>query len=308
MDEGLTSQILDSSESAFFPHAERKTLSKRIRRSTLGRLFRLRLARLGVCFVFIVVVCAVFAPQLSPYGPTEFAGAPAEPPFTTNRILGTDVIGRDQLTRLLYGARASVQVALMSVIFGATIGVVLGLMAAYFGGLLDMALMRLVDAMLSLPGLVLPLTLLAVLGGGISTVSLALGIGFIPSMARLTRGQALGELGRDYVQAAITSGAGDLRIMFRHVLPNCMAPIIVVASLDLSVAIIAEAGLSFLGVGVTPPTPTWGIMLSMGFENILTEPSLVYPPAIAIFLLVLSINFIGDGLRDVLDPRLRNEI
>jgi ABC-type dipeptide/oligopeptide/nickel transport system permease subunit len=261
-----------------------------------------------MCFVLLVVFCAAFAPQLAPYGPTEFAGRPAEEPFTTKRILGTDALGRDQLTRLLYGARASVQVAVMAVLFGVSIGVVVGLVGAYFRGIVDAILMRLMDAMLSLPGLVLPLTLLSVFGGGISTVSLALGIGFIPSVARLTRGQALGQLGRDYVQSAVTAGASNARIMFRHVLPNCMAPVIVVASLDLSVAIIAEAGLSFLGVGVTPPTPTWGIMLSMGFENIRTEPSLVFAPAAAIFLLVLSINFIGDGLRDVLDPKLRNEI
>ncbi len=284
------------------------SLPARYRRSVFGRLLRLRLARIGVFFVALVVFCALFAPQLAPYGPTEFAGAPAEEPFTTNRVLGTDVIGRDQLTRLLFGARASVQVAVMAVLFGVSSGVVVGLVAAYFRGLVDASLMRLMDAMLSLPGLVLPLTLLSVFGGGISTVSLTLGIGFIPSVSRLVRGQALAQLGRDYVQSAITSGASHARIMFRHVLPNCMAPVIVVASLDLSVAIIAEAGLSFLGVGVTPPTPTWGIMLSMGFENIRTEPSLVFAPAAAIFLLVLSINFIGDGLRDVLDPRLRNEI
>lgn len=280
----------------------------KFRRSTVGRLLQLRLARIGVFVVGLVVFCAIFAPVLAPYGPTEFAGAPAEAPFTTNRILGTDAIGRDQLTRLLYGARASVQVGVMSVAFGALVGITIGLLSAYFGGFIDIAAMRFMDSMLSMPGLVLPLTLLAVFGGGVSTVSLALGIGFIPSVSRLVRGQALGQLARDYVQAAVTSGAGDFRIMFRHVLPNCMAPVIVLASLDLSVAIIAEAGLSFLGVGVTPPTPTWGIMLSMGFENILTQPSLIYPPAIAIFLFVLSINFIGDGLRDVLDPRLRNDI
>ena len=280
----------------------------KFRRSVLGRLLRLRLPRFGIGVLVVVVFCAVFAPQLAPYGPTEFAGDPAEAPFTTKRVLGTDAIGRDQLTRLLYGARASVRVSVSAVLFGVSIGVVAGLIAAYFRGPVDSVIMRFMDAMLSLPGLVLPLTLLSVFGGGISTVSLALGIGFIPSTARLMRGQALGQLGRDYVQSAVTSGATSVRIMFRHVLPNCMAPVIVVASLDLSVAIIAEAGLSFLGLGVTPPTPTWGIMLSMGFENIRSEPSLIFAPALAIFLLVLSINFIGDGLRDVLDPRLRNEI
>lgn len=292
--------------------AEFETIAPRgkrgFRRSVLGRLLRIRLARFGLLIIGIVVVGAVFAPVLSPYGPTEFAGAPSEPAFTTKRVLGTDSIGRDQLTRLLYGARASVQVALMAVGIGSTFGVVIGLLGAYFRGFVDAVLMRLVDAMLSIPGLVLPLTLLAVFGGGISTVSLALGIGFIPATARVMRGQALAQLERDYVQAAVTSGAGHARIMFRHVFPNCMAPVLVLASLELSVAIIAEAGLSFLGVGVTPPTATWGIMLSMGFENIRTEPNAVFVPAAAIFLLVLAINFVGDGLRDVFDPKLRNQI
>jgi ABC-type dipeptide/oligopeptide/nickel transport system permease subunit len=270
-----------------------------------GRLLRLKLVIFGLMIVAITVVAAVFAPLLAPYDPLAFAGASAEPPFQTSRILGTDILGRDQLSRLLWGARASMQVAFMAVAIGVSSASVVGLTAAHSKGAVDSILMRIVDAMLSVPGLVLPLTLLSVLGGGIGTVSIALGIGFIPGTSRLIRGQALAQLERDYVQAAIASGAGTARILFRHVLPNVAAPIIVAASLELSVAIIAEAGLSFLGVGVTPPTPTWGVMLSMGFDNIRSQPVLVFAPATAIFLLVLSINFIGDGLRDVLDPRMR---
>ena len=275
------------------------------RSSALGRLLRIKLSVFGIVIVLIAAFAAVFAPLLAPYDPIAFAGASAEPPFTTSRILGTDILGRDQLSRLLFGARASMQVGLMAVAIGVSIGSTVGLAAAHFKGVVDSLLMRIVDAMLSLPGLVLPLTLLAVLGGGISTVSVALGIAFIPSNARLMRGQAFAQLERDYVQAAVSSGVGTWRILFRHVAPNCAAPIIVAGSLELSVAIIAEAGLSFLGVGVTPPTPTWGVMLSMGFDNIRSQPGLVFAPATAIFLLVLSINFIGDGLRDALDPRLR---
>ena len=276
-----------------------------LRSSALGRLLRIKLSVFGIVVVLFAGFAAVFAPLLAPYNPIEFAGASAEPPFTTSRILGTDILGRDQLSRLLFGARASMQVGIVAVLIGVSIGSTVGLAAAHFKGVVDSLLMRIIDAMLSLPGLVLPLTLLAVLGGGIGTVSVALGIAFIPGNARLMRGQALAQLERDYVLAATSGGVGTWRILFRHVAPNCAAPIIVAGSLELSVAIIAEAGLSFLGVGVTPPTPTWGVMLSMGFDNIRSQPGLVFAPATAIFLLVLSINFIGDGLRDVLDPRLR---
>ena len=276
-----------------------------LRSSALGRLLRIKLSVFGIVVVLFAGFAAVFAPLLAPYNPIEFAGASAEPPFTTSRILGTDILGRDQLSRLLFGARASMQVGIVAVLIGVSIGSTVGLAAAHFKGVVDSLLMRIIDAMLSLPGLVLPLTLLAVLGGGIGTVSVALGIAFIPGNARLMRGQALAQLERDYVLAATSAGVGTWRILFRHVAPNCAAPIIVAGSLELSVAIIAEAGLSFLGVGVTPPTPTWGVMLSMGFDNIRSQPGLVFAPATAIFLLVLSINFIGDGLRDVLDPRLR---
>lgn len=276
-----------------------------LRSSALGRLLRIKLSVFGIVVVLFAGFAAVFAPLLAPYNPIEFAGASAEPPFTTSRILGTDILGRDQLSRLLFGARASMQVGIVAVLIGVSIGSTVGLAAAHFKGVVDSLLMRIIDAMLALPGLVLPLTLLAVLGGGIGTVSVALGIAFIPGNARLMRGQALAQLERDYVLAATSAGVGTWRILFRHVAPNCAAPIIVAGSLELSVAIIAEAGLSFLGVGVTPPTPTWGVMLSMGFDNIRSQPGLVFAPATAIFLLVLSINFIGDGLRDVLDPRLR---
>jgi peptide/nickel transport system permease protein len=279
--------------------------SARFGSSTFGRLLRLKLVVFGFVIVTVTLLAAVFAPLLAPYDPSEFAGASAEPPFQTARVLGTDILGRDQLSRLLFGARASMQVAFMAVAIGVSMASIVGLTAAQSKGAVDSIMMRIVDAMLSVPGLVLPLTLLSVLGGGIGTVSIALGIGFIPGTSRLIRGQALAQLERDYVQAAIASGAGTARILFRHVLPNVAAPIIVAASLELSVAIIAEAGLSFLGVGVTPPTPTWGVMLSMGFDNIRSQPVLVLVPATAIFLLVLSINFIGDGLRDVLDPRMR---
>ncbi|MFN8559678.1 MAG: ABC transporter permease [Dehalococcoidia bacterium] len=278
-----------------------------LRQSVVGRLLRLKLAVFGLSVVTLVVIGAVFAPLLAPYTPTEIVGDSAEKP-SAKHLLGTDSIGRDQVSRLLHGARASLTVSVLATLLGTVAGCTIGLVAAYFKGVVDALLMRTMDALLSMPGLVLPLALLAAMGGGVPTVSLALGIGFMPGVARLMRGQALAQLERDYVLAAVAGGASHMRIMVRYVAPNCMAPIIVAASLGMSVAVIAEAGLSFLGLGVTPPTPTWGSMLSTGFKAIRSTPWLVYAPGGAIFLLVLSLNFLGDAIRDVLDPRLRGAL
>lgn len=279
----------------------------RFRRTVPGRILGIKLAAFGLSFITVAIVGALFAPFLTPYDPNDLQTFRSELP-SGSHLLGTDVLGRDQLTRLLFGARASLQVSFFATALAVSVGSTVGLVSAYFKGIVDTVLMRTMDAMLSLPGLVLPLTLLAVLGGGILTVSLAIGIAFMPSIARLMRGQALAQLERDYVLAAVSSGASRQRIMFRHVAPNTMAPIIVAASLGMSGAVIAEAGLSFLGVGVNPPTATWGTMLSTGFSYLRTSPWVVFAPGIAIFLLVLSFNFVGDALRDVLDPRLRGAV
>jgi peptide/nickel transport system permease protein len=278
------------------------------RTSALSRLLRIRLAMAGFAVILVVGIAALFGPVFAPYSPTAFSGNPGSAPLAAGHVLGTDSLGRDQLTRLLYGARVSFEVSIMAVAIGTLAGGLIGLIAATFGGFADGVLMRIVDAMLALPGLVLPLTLIAAVGGGVVTVAVALGVAFIPAIARVTRAQALGQIGRDYVLAATTCGAGRWRIMLRHVTPNSLAPIIVQASLAMSVAVIGEAGLSFLGVGVHPPTATWGTMLSMGFDNIRSQPWAVVVPASAIFVLVLSFNFVGDGLRDVLDPRLRGAL
>lgn len=272
--------------------------------SSLRRLLRLKMARFAITFIGLVVVAALLAPVLTPYSPNKGVTYIGEAPSLAH-WLGTDAIGRDQLTRLLYGARSSLLVSVMAATFAVTVGMTLGLVAAYGRGIFDFVIMRWVDAMLALPGLILPLVLLAAIGGGIRTVSLALGIGATPGIARLMRGQALGQLERDYALAARALGASPIRVMARHIMPNALAPIIVAASLGMSFAVIAEAGLSFLGVGVTPPTATWGTMLATGFPSIRTAPWQVMAPGISIFLLVLSLNFLGDALRDVLDPRLR---
>jgi peptide/nickel transport system permease protein len=275
--------------------------------SALRRMLRIKTAAFGLVFFAAAVLAAVFAPVLAPYDPNTPQPGSAELPSRAH-LLGTDLLGRDQLSRLLYGARTSLIVSVLSISIGALLGATIGLVAAYFRGAVDNVLMRFIDALLSLPGLLLPLALLASIGPGVGTVSLALGIAFTPTIARLMRAQALSVMARDYTMAAIALGAGNTRIMLRHVAPNCYAPIIVQASLAMGIAVIAEASLSFLGVGITPPTSTWGVMLTEAFTNIRTTPWLAFAPGAAIFLLVLSINFIGDALRDVLDPRLRGAV
>lgn len=276
----------------------------RMRRSAAGRLLALKLPTFALVVVTITIAGALLARIVAPYDPNAFSTAMPEPPSAAH-LLGTDALGRDQLSRLLFGARASLEVAFLTTGISVAIGLLIGLIAADFHGLLDSILMRTMDAQLSLPGIVLPLMLLSVMGGGVLTVAIALGVGFAPAIARLVRGQALAEFERDYVIAAKSLGASRYRILFRHVLPSSMPPVIIAASLGTSRAVIAEAGLSFLGVGVKPPTATWGTMLSDGFAYLRVAPWIVFVPGAAIFLLVLSFNFLGDGLRDVLDPRLR---
>jgi peptide/nickel transport system permease protein len=275
--------------------------------SVFRRLLGIKLAVFAMAFIFIVAVLAILAPLIAPYDPNRLVTFKSEMPSAAHP-LGTDPIGRDQLSRLLHGSRASLQVSFMAATIAIVLGSVLGLLAAYFKGVVDFVIMRTADAMLALPGLILPLILLAALGGGISTVAIALGIGYTPVITRLMRAQALSVLQRDYIAASMASGANPARIMFRHVAPNAFAPIIVAGSLAMSFSVIAEAGLSFLGVGVRPPTSTWGTMLSTGFAYIRSSPWVVFAPGAAIFLLVLSFNFLGDALRDVLDPRLRGKV
>jgi peptide/nickel transport system permease protein len=272
--------------------------------STLRRMLRIKTAVFGLAFLAVAVLCAAFAPMLAPYDPNEVLPGSSEPPSRAHP-LGQDRLGRDQLSRLLYGARTSLTVSVFAIAIGASAGALIGLAAVAFGSAVDTALMRVMDALLALPGLLLPLALLASIGPGVFTVSLALGIGFTPVIARLMRGQALSVMARDYIMAATATGVGRVRLMTRHVAPNCFAPIIVQASLGMGIAVIAEASLSFLGVGITPPTSTWGVMLTDAFQSIRSTPWLTFAPGAAIFLLVLSINFVGDALRDVLDPRLR---
>jgi peptide/nickel transport system permease protein len=258
-----------------------------------------------MCVLGAVIIAAVAAPVLAPYGPQQVGvGLPLDGP-TPSHWIGTDQLGRDLLSRLIFGSRVSLLVGVIAVGVGASIGVPIGLVAGYWRGLLDAVLMRMVDAIIAFPALVLALGMVATFGTGLQIVMIAIGIAIMPQYARIVRAQVLGVTGSDYILAARALGARDLRIILRHVAPNIWAPVLVVATLGLASAVIAEASLSFLGIGVRPPTPTWGNMLLDGFGQMQRRPFMAIAPGVTIFLLVLAFNFLGDVLRDVLDPRLR---
>ncbi len=258
---------------------------------------------LGMSVLLIVVLFAILAPVLAPYDPLkqDLNGLLAAP--TTQHVLGTDNNGRDVLSRVIWGTRISLIAGLVSIALALVVGCVIGLAAGYWGGTLDGILMRLIDAVLSFPALVLALALGAVLGAGLGGVLIALGIVYTPTFARLMRGQVLTVRTRDYVQAARVVGGPDWWILLRHILPNTITPIVVQASLSIGFAILAEASLSFLGLGIQPPDPSWGSMINTGRGYLQQAPWIVFGPGAALFVTVLGLNFVGDAVRDALDPR-----
>jgi peptide/nickel transport system permease protein len=259
----------------------------------------------GLAIVTLLVLVAALAPLVAPYDPLfQDYNAVFQPP-DAQHLLGTDNLGRDILTRLMYGARVSLLVGVISVGIATLLGVAMGLVAGYFGGWADDLIMRFSDAMYAFPALLLILAIAAALGPSIGNAMLAIGVVAAPAYARLLRGQVLSLRELDFVTAARALGVGHLRIMLRHILPNGLAPIIVAGSLSVSDAILTEATLSFLGVGVPPPTPSWGSMLQVGFQYISQAPWLSVYPGMAIFVVVLGFNVFGDGLRSLLDPRIR---
>jgi len=270
----------------------------------LQNILKTRLTGVSLVVILIVIFSALFAGVVAPYDPnlqdyTSFTKAPS-----LQHVLGTDDLGRDVLSRIIYGARVSLEVGVIAVGIALVLGVSIGLAAGYWGGRLDDVLMRVMDAVQAFPALILALAITAALGPGISKVMIAIGVVGTPAFARLTRAQVLSVRERDYVIAAQALGASSLRTILQHVWPNVTAPIIVQATLLVGGAIITEASLSFLGVGVQPPTPSWGSMLQIGYQYMQIAPWLSIFPGIAIFLTVLAFNFLGDGLRVALDPRL----
>lgn len=279
---------------------------KRRMKEMSSRFFQNKLAVIGGIFTLLLIFMAIFAPWISPVNPTvqdyvKFLQSP-----NSENIMGTDELGRDIFSRIIYGARVSIQAGLISVGIALVVGVPIGLFSGYYRGVLDeYVVMRFTDALLAFPPLVLALSLAAVLGAGLQNAMIAIGIIFIPNFIRLMRGEVLSQREREYVTAAKASGLSDFRIMFRHILPNCMPPILVQATLSIAAAIISEASLSYLGLGTQPPTPSWGAMLSMGQGYLGDAPWISLFPGLFIFLTVLSINLFGDGLRDALDPKLK---
>ena len=272
---------------------------------TIRQLVQHRLSVMGLSYIGLILFVGVFAPLIAPADPLDIDPINSLAPPSLDHPLGLDHVGRDQLSRLIYGARVSLIVGLLSVGVAIVIGVPLGIVAAYAGGWVDHAIMRMIDAMIAVPGLLFAMLLLLVMGGSVLTVSIALGINLFTTQARLVRSQALSVKEREYFMAARMIGTPPWRMLLFHMVPNSIQPVIVQATLGMGFAILGEAGLSFIGVGVEPPIATWGSMLNLAFVNLRSAPWLSFAPGIAIFLLVLSFNFVGDGLRDVLDPRLR---
>ncbi|MEL7941470.1 MULTISPECIES: ABC transporter permease subunit [Pseudomonas] len=266
----------------------------------------------GLAFMVLIVFCALFAPWVAPHDPSEqFRDFLLTPPVwleggTGQFLLGTDEVGRDMLSRLIFGARLSLLIALSSVVISLLPGLVLGLVAGFSPTRLGPVIMRLMDIMLALPSLLLAVAIVAVLGPGLFNTVIAIAVVSLPSYVRLTRAAVLGEVNRDYVTASRLAGAGIWRLMFVTVLPNCMAPLIVQATLSFSSAILDAAALGFLGLGVQPPTPEWGTMLASARDYIERAWWVVSLPGLAILLSVLAINLVGDGLRDALDPKLKS--
>ena len=269
------------------------------------RLKRRKGAMVGLVIVALLVLVAILAPWVAPYDPIATSWSLVRKPPSWAHWLGTDEVGRDVLSRIIWGARASLSAGLVSVGIALGVGVPLGLLAGYAGGWIDSVLSRIVDAMLAVPFLILAIALAAFLGPSLTNAMIAIGVTATPIFVRLTRGQTLAAKVEDYVEAARAVGNPHWRIALRHVLPNIVPPLLVQASLAIAGAIIAEAALSFLGLGQQPPAPSWGSMLNSAQRFLTNAPWMAVWPGLAIFLTVLSFNLVGDGLRDALDPRER---
>jgi dipeptide transport system permease protein len=273
----------------------------------LRRLVENRGAAAGLVIMIALVIVAILAPYVAPHDPTEqFRQSFLAPPFQQATFpLGTDSLGRDILTRLIYGARLSLVIGIVVVTLSLLIGTSLGLIAAFAGGITDIIIMRLMDVLLVFPSLLLAIVVVAILGPGLTNAMLAVAVVLLPAYVRLSRAAALGELTREYVIATRSAGAGMLRLMLLVVLPNCLAPLIVQATLGFCSAILDAAALGFLGLGAQPPTPEWGTMLADALQFYQRAWWLLTFPGLAILITVMAFNLLGDGLRDALDPKLR---
>jgi peptide/nickel transport system permease protein len=290
-------------------NAKHTPLDTSPRVSEWRRFFRVFLGRKLVLFGLIIIVLfvlmAIFAPLIAPY--------PANIPNLTSTLqgpssehwLGTDAVGRDTLSRIIYGSQISLEIGLIVVTLACLAGIILGTIAGYYGGWTHSIIMRLIDALMSFPMILLAMVITALMGSGMKNVIVALSIAMMPMYARVMCAQVLSIKGNDYVTASRSIGASNSRIMIRHIVPNCFPPLIVLATMMLGSVILVEAGLSFLGIGIKPPTPTWGNMINDGRMYLLRLPILSFAPGFALMSLIFAFNMVGDGLRDALDPRLR---
>jgi peptide/nickel transport system permease protein len=271
----------------------------------LSRILKRNSVVFGGSVLIFLVIMAIFAPLITSYDPLDVNVKNRLLSPSLNHLFGTDQLGRDVFSRVIHGTRISLRVGFISVLISFIIGALLGITAGYFGKSIDNAIMAINDVMLAFPGLLLAIAIVGILGPGINNVMIAVGIGGIPDYIRVARNQTLTIRNLDYVQAATALGSGRIRILARHILPNIVAPLIILAAMGFAGAILASAALSFIGLGAQPPSPEWGAMLSIGRSNIREAWWLATFPGIAITITVLAINILGDGLRDTLDPRLR---
>jgi peptide/nickel transport system permease protein len=302
----MAERAISASEAGSAPATPISTPRVRNQRWAVAkRALTARGAPFGAAVLALVVLMAMVAPLISPYDPLKQDLVNARQAPSAEHLLGTDDLGRDVLTRVIYGSRVSLIAGLASVAVAVVAGSLLGLAAGFAGGMVDSLVMRVVDAVLSFPALVLALALGAVIGAGLTGVVIALGVVYTPTFARLMRGQVLTIRTREYVEAARVIGSPGWRIVKQHVLPNVATPIVIQASLSIAFAILAEASLSFLGLGVPPPAPSWGGMINQGRGYLQAAPWIVFGPGAALFVTVLGLNFVGDAIRDALDPRIR---
>jgi len=279
----------------------------------ISKLFRVlclgfrtnRLGILGLFLIMSIVVVAIFAPLIAPYSPTKRDQTQRLLPPSLNHLFGTDVAGRDIFSRVVYGARISLQASLIVIIIAVFIGMLIGCISGFFGGLLDEVVMRLTDIFLAFPGMILAMAVNAALGPGIGSAIIAVSITWWPSYARMVRGQVMSAKNEVYVEAARALGSPTWRILIKHILPNCIAPIIVQATLDAGAVLLTISGLSYIGLGAQPPTPEWGAMVNEGKSYILSQWWWPTFPGLAICWLVVGFNLVGDLVRDILDPQLR---
>lgn len=270
------------------------------------RLKRNKMAMLGLVIIIILFLTAIFAGYIAPYSYEEQDLLNMFQKPSSNHLFGTDEFGRDIFSRVVYGSRISLQVGFIAVGISLVVGGLLGAVAGYYGGNFDNVIMRLMDILLAVPQILLAIAIVAALGPSLANLMIAVGISSIPQYARIVRASVLSIRGQEFIEAAKAVGSSDLRIIFRHIIPNSLAPIIVQATIGVAIAILTAAGLSFIGLGIQPPVPEWGAMLSGGRNYIRDYPHMTLYPGLAIMITIFALNLLGDGLRDALDPKLKN--